>query len=388
MEINEFLRTRRSDWLKLESMLQMVESQGIPSLDVDEVREFGRLYRSVSSDLILARSKTANVQLLSYLNDLVARSYSYIYSGRRLRLSGLTRFFLHQYPSVIRSEARLIAIAAILFFTGSLFGFVAMTVDEEAGLYLLPKEHMHLDPVDRVADLESAEGVGEASAQGAFSSFLFTHNIQVTFLVFALGLTFGAGTVIVLFLNGLFLGALAYAYHQGGVAVFFYSWILPHGVPELFSIFIAGGAGLIIGRAMLDPGDLPRTTALQKAAVDAVKIIMGTTVILVFAGVVEGTLSQIHEPVISYELKRAFAYITGGGLLLFFVLVGTDKPDYKHFFGRLSLLFFCCVGLEVILVVHRGELGPDKLWLFGLCCCGLLFSMAMYTSAQFLNKTD
>ena len=43
-----------------------------------------------------------------------------------------------------------------------------------------------------------------------------THNIQVTVMALALGMTFGVGTLILLFYNGVILGAVAADYIVAG----------------------------------------------------------------------------------------------------------------------------------------------------------------------------
>ena len=106
-----------------------------------------------------------------------------------------------------------------------------------------------------------------AEEQAHFSSFLFTHNIQVAFLAFALGVTGGIGTALMLFINGLFLGALAQVYAAKGMAGWFWAWILPHGIPEITAICIAGAAGLVIARGLAAPRGLPRGMALRQEAV-------------------------------------------------------------------------------------------------------------------------
>ena len=47
-------------------------------------------------------------------------------------------------------------------------------------------------------------------------------------------------TAVMLFVNGLFLGALAQVYVAKGMAGWFWAWILPHGIPEITAICIAG----------------------------------------------------------------------------------------------------------------------------------------------------
>lgn len=328
MDLNTFIEKRRSHWKRLEELLVEVDSRGLRGLSVVEARSFAQLYRDVSSDLVRARSLTANPELLDYLNDLVARAYGHIYAAKRFSLLSVWHFLVRDYPRLFRKEFAAIALAAAVFFGGAVFGAGAMLLDPDAGAYLLPKQHLHLDPSERVEDLEKRESGQAMSAeqQAYFSTYLFTHNIQVTFLVFVLGLTFSIGTFIVLFYNGLLIGALAVNYHADGVGTFFWAWILPHGVPELTSIFIAGGAGFILGRALLQPGRRSRAASLKLHAGRAVKLILGTAPVLVVAGVIEGTLSQMHPPTVPYIVKLAFAGLMVGVLVLYFGLLGRERP--------------------------------------------------------------
>jgi uncharacterized membrane protein SpoIIM required for sporulation len=306
MDLNTFISDKQPEWGQLERLLGQVDSSGLKGLDLEDSRRLATLYRSVSSDLVRARSLTANPELLGYLNGLVGRSYAHIYATRRFGIGRLWRFFAVAYPRLVRREFGVIAFATAVFMAGTVFGAGAMLLDRDAGAYLLIDYHRDVDPSDRVA-AEAESGGTSAGRQAEFSTFLFTHNIQVTFLVFVLGLTFGVGTFIVLFVNGLYLGSLAVNYHFDGVGTFFYAWILPHGVPELTAIFIAGGAGFIIGRVLWNPGRRTRSAALKLHAGRAVKLILGTAPILVVAGLIEGTISQMHPPAMPYWIKLGVA---------------------------------------------------------------------------------
>ena len=77
-----------------------------------EVREFGVLYRRTSSDLVSARAKTANAELLDYLNDLVARSYAQVYRTRRARVSDVWSFLSSGFPRLFRHCFLYVAAAA------------------------------------------------------------------------------------------------------------------------------------------------------------------------------------------------------------------------------------------------------------------------------------
>jgi uncharacterized membrane protein SpoIIM required for sporulation len=147
----------------------------------------------------------------------------------------------------------------------------------------------------------------DTGQSAVFSSFLFTHNIQVTFLVFALGITFGVGTAFVLFWNGIPLGALAAQYHASGEGLFFWAWILPHGVVELTVVLIAGASGFVLARGLWVPGLRSRRRALMDEARVAVALVLGGMPMLVVAGLVEGTISQMHAPLVPYSAKLVFA---------------------------------------------------------------------------------
>src|SRR3954469_1947864 len=91
-DINQFLNRRQSSWRRLEELLNRAESEELKTLTPAEVREFGILYRRASSDLVTARAKTANAEVLDYLNDLVARSYAQVYRSRRFKAMDVVTF--------------------------------------------------------------------------------------------------------------------------------------------------------------------------------------------------------------------------------------------------------------------------------------------------------
>ena len=125
------------------------------------------------------------------------------------------------------------------------------------------------------------------------------------------------------------LGALACAYHQAGVGLFFWAWILPHGVPELFETMLAGGAGLLMGRALAAPGDRSRGEALREAAREAIRLVLGGVPILILAGFIEATLSQVHEPHLPYAVKLAVAGLLAAGLAAYLTFAGRG-PESAH----------------------------------------------------------
>jgi uncharacterized membrane protein SpoIIM required for sporulation len=223
------------------------------------------------------------------------------------------RFVTHGFPELVMAEWRVLVASTLLFVAGGGFGWIGMMFDPDAAPYLVPSSHQKLDPTERVKNEQKNEGA-DVGEQAAFSAFLMRNNIGVAFFAFALGLTAGVGTSILLFGNGVLLGSLAWVYAAKGQAAWFWAWILPHGIPEITAICLAGAAGLTIARGLVAPRGLARRVALRKEGVVAVKLVLGTVVLFILAGLIEGPISQIHPPRLPVWFKIGFALIVGGGV--------------------------------------------------------------------------
>ena len=333
-DVNGFVREATPRWSRLEALLQAGEQSGA-AMSLDAAREFAKLYRAASSDLILARTQRVDASIVDYLNALVARAYATVYGTRAKRGRGFRRvwdFVVRTFPRTFRHEWVAILLSATLFFVGAGVGALGTALDPSSRAVLIPEQHQAWTPEERVARDEGQ--LASAQQQATFSSFLFTHNIKVTFLAFALGISFGIGTALVLFYNGVPLGALAVQYHLAGQGLFFWAWILPHGIPELTQIFIAGAAGLLLGRGLIRPGPLSRAEALRREARRAVILVVGGMPILVVAGLIEGTISQIHEPNLPYLVKLLFAALVGVALYAYLLLAGANMGFSPRSDGR------------------------------------------------------
>jgi uncharacterized membrane protein SpoIIM required for sporulation len=141
-----------------------------------------------------------------------------------------------------------------------------------------------------------------------FASALFTHNAQVGFLAFALGFLAGFPTFVLLFGNGLVLGAFGALYDERGLSKEFWAWVLPHGVPELTAVVLCGAAGFLIGHGLLFPGPHGRLEGLASRGREAGALVLGAIVLLLVAGLVEGVFRQtVHSVPVRYAVATAGA---------------------------------------------------------------------------------
>ena len=169
-------------------------------------------------------------------------------------------------------------------------------------------------------DLNAANQIG--------SSEILTNNIRVAFLAFALGALFGVGTLYILLMNGVIIGGVLGVCYRANPAFGndLVTFMVAHGVMELTAIFLAGGAGMMIGYALIDPGDLTRGQALKKAGQRATKIVIGCAVILFITGLIEGFLSPSGvAPVIKY----ATGILTGLLFFAYVLLAGRTGPTLQ-----------------------------------------------------------
>ena len=149
------------------------------------------------------------------------------------------------------------------------------------------------------------------------SAMIMTNNIQVAILAFAGGITFGLLTVYILIYNGLIIGALAAIFWNYGNSYVFWAFILPHGVIELIAIFIAGGAGLLMGYKLFVPGPFSRASHLKTQAKRSVMLMLGTVPIFIIAGIIEGFITPGS---FSLEMKYAVAGLTFVGITAYVLL--------------------------------------------------------------------
>lgn len=310
LDVDEFIREREADWQRLETLLARIDRQGDRDLDTAALHELIALYRRACSDLNRARARTAHAGLLERLNLLTGRAYRQVYrDAQRTRLgAALRRFYLIEVPARFRERVGAVALAAACMLAGALTGFAAVVQRPARAQALVPGMFYAESPKERVERIEKdPERIDRLEEAGAFSAELYTHNIQVAFLAFALGALSLVGGVWILYYNGVILGAVAAQYWLDGVTRFFVAWVGPHGALELPAIVFAGAAGFVAGRALWLSGDRTAGAALRESLPAARGLLLAAATILVGAGIIEGSFSQFSSRIVSYDVKMAIA---------------------------------------------------------------------------------
>lgn len=322
-------------WSSFAALLRDAQRRGLRHMSETEVSDFVAQYREIATDL--ARLKTASKDTQSdalfYLSRLVAGGHNLLYRQRAVTSGAAVRFVAVNVPREMRRSWGYIAIAALC-----LFGPMAVTYQAVVNDPILAEALLPPGMIDR-----ANEGVARAKRgdrtyveiksfmRPVAASSIIANNIQVTYTVFAFGITAGVGTLYMLTTNGVSIGAALGLYQSKGILSQIGEFVLSHSVFELSAICIAGAGGLLIARALLLPGFDTRREALVVYGRRAIRLITASTLLLVVAGTIEGLVSPRTDIPVTDKIviASACAFV----LLVYFLLGGRgmDATDEEQF---------------------------------------------------------
>lgn len=222
--------------------------------------------------------------MVTRLTERVLRARQLL-TGFNRRRPDVVGFLTRGYWRRIRERPVLLLVAFLFLMGPWLLASVWATREPHKAAGLAP------GAMESVVSRDTADFKLSADEKAAMSSFIFTHNIEVTMLAFALGIAAGVGALAFLGYQGMVLGAtfgLAIHYGNGGPL---FEFVFPHGILELSCIIVAGAAGMRMGWALVAPGVRTRGDALRAEAGAAAEMMVGTALVLVVSGIIEGSLS-------------------------------------------------------------------------------------------------
>ncbi|MBX2865513.1 MAG: stage II sporulation protein M [Leptolyngbyaceae cyanobacterium MAG.088] len=320
MNIQRWIARREPSWQQLDALLRQAENHGLASLGTDNIKALASLYRSVSADLARARTQQMGETLVQDLQALTSRGYGQIYQGaRRQNWQAVLEFYGYDFPTTVRQSWGYIAIATALFIVSGLIAWWYSWQDPTfMSLVLGP------DFVESVRESEELWTVSILGQEPVASSAITINNIGVALKAVFGGITFlvwtipiftppGVFTLYLLVFNGLMIGSVATLVAQTNLAYELWAFVFPHGSLELPAIFIAGGAGLLLARAILLPGNYRRLDALKVYGLQAAKLVYGIVPMLIIAGIIEGFFSP--SPLIPSPVKYLVGTLLFAGLV-------------------------------------------------------------------------
>jgi uncharacterized membrane protein SpoIIM required for sporulation len=309
MKESQFIKANSTTWEKLETYSEIINKKGIKSLSSQEIKDFLKVFRLSSHHLAYAKTYYPETSVIDYLNSLVAAAHSNVYAVKKVSPDVLVRYIAYEFPKLLRKYKWFILSSFGFFAVGFIISLLLVLSNEGNFKMFLPQT--------------LAEGIKSGKSGGGewnyplMSSYIMVNNITISLKAFVMGITLGIGTVYVLFFNGTMVGALTGMVYLHGKPINYWSLILPHGVIELTAIFISGGAGLIIAKNMLVPGEYSRKDALINGTKKAVSLVTGVVLMLIIAGIIEGFFTPLKT---SETIKLSFAAITAIILGVYFAV--------------------------------------------------------------------
>ncbi len=319
----EFIRRNIATWQELESenkyftrrrsRLRNSLSKTAPTKE--RVDRYIELYNITANHLAYVRTFWGETETAEYLNAVVGDAHSAIYSKTVFNFGKVFRFIATGFPKLFRKEIAFFIFSFLAFALPALVAYIYVRVNPENALAFMS--------ADQLANIRPEGNYDTFTALKSTLSGMYIggNNIIVCIEAFAGGLTLGLFTIYMLATNGILIGALAGYTGAKGSAAFFWSLILPHGVTELFAIWLSGMAGFMIAYAIINPGKLSRKTAIIVQGKKAVKIMAICVLLLIPSAIIESFFTPLDLP---YYIKFLFA---GGmaALVIAYTLVGVRK---------------------------------------------------------------
>ena len=271
-------------------------------------------YRLLAHDLARARLLMPRSRTREFLEAAYARVHGTLHHGDWRMGDTLERLFREEIPAALRWLAPYLVWSTLFFLLATLAGYALVNrFPELIALFASP---------DLITSVEQGklwtEGLLNVVPSSVLSVQILANNIVVSLFAYCAGFLFGLGTLYILGLNGLMLGAVFAFVMQHGLGGALASFIVAHGCVELSVMCLSGAAGAAVGEALVRPGRLGRAASFRAAALRSGQVLVACAVLLVGAGLIEGYVSP--DPRVPVGAKVAIG--VGYWLLMLGLLSG------------------------------------------------------------------
>ena len=244
-------------------------------------------YRMLAHDLARVRRLLPDSRTRDYLEAAYARAHATLHHGAWRAGSELLALFRDEIPQVVRWLAPYILWSTIIFVLAVIGGYALVhRYPELIALFASP---------DLIATVERGQlwtdGLLNIVPSSVLSVQILTNNIVVSLFAYCAGFLFGLGTLYILGLNGLMLGAVFAFVSQHGLRAQLLNFLVAHGCVELSVMCLSGAAGAAVGEALIRPGPAGRIESFREAALSSGKLLIACAVLLIGAAVLEGYVS-------------------------------------------------------------------------------------------------
>src|SRR4051812_16626004 len=289
---------RRSDlWEKAAARIRRLA--GKRTEDATDATAMADDYRILAHDVAKVRRLLPDSRAREYLESAYAQAHANLHRPAVHPGYALLNLFRDDIPAVMHWLRPHVLWATALFILTVVAGYwMVHTYPDLIALFASP---------ELIATVERGQLWTEELLNVVPSSVLslqiLTNNIVVSLFAYCAGFLFGLGTVYVLGLNGLMLGAVFAFTAQHGLDDDLFRFVVAHGCVEISVMCLSGAAGAAVGEALIRPGTATRAESFQRAALQSGKLIFACVLLLVGSGLIEGFISP--NPAFSVQARVA-----------------------------------------------------------------------------------
>jgi uncharacterized membrane protein SpoIIM required for sporulation len=244
-------------------------------------------YRMLAHDVAKIRRLLPDSRAREYLETAYAQAHASLHRPAWHPGHAILSLFRDEIPAVVSWLRPHIIWATALFILTVIAGYwMVHTYPDLIALFASP---------ELIATVERGqlwtEGLLNVVPSSVLSLQILTNNIVVSLFAYCAGFLFGLGTLYILGLNGLMLGAVFAFTSLHGLGDDLFTFVVAHGCVEISVMCLSGAAGAAVGEALIRPGDGTRAESFQRAALRSGKLILACVLLLVGSGVIEGYVS-------------------------------------------------------------------------------------------------
>lgn len=310
--IRQWLMSRAGAWRNVVQHVAALRVQRHAS--VDEALGAVEAYRGLARDLATARRVAPDSRMTSGLESLYGQLHGVINRRPRGGVAALRLLFANDVPQAAYELRARIAGMGLLMAVSALAGWWLVSTFPTL-ISLFASDEM----IERVEQGHLwTEGIINVMPSSILSIGILANNIVVSILAFCAGIFLGLGTLYLIAMNGLMLGAAFAFVHQHGLARALFEFIAAHGPVELSVICIAGAAGVALGESIIRPSVESRRDSFQACAHRIAPLLLLCALLLVGCGFIEGFVSPDPGFPLASRITIGIAY----WLIMWILLTG------------------------------------------------------------------
>ncbi len=285
-----------------------------------------RLYRQICEHYALASQRHYSPQLIDQLHNRVMLGHRLIYHSKKSYGGQFIQFVVYTFPNAVRQYASLFWLCFMMFYAPLLVMGVACYLNNELIYNVMsPMQVMQMEEMYNPANEHIGRGAERSSETDLM---MFGHyvqnNIGIDFKVYAMGIFFGIGTVLVTLYNGVIIGAVSGHLTGKGFGETFWSFVCGHGSFELTAIIISAMAGLKLATPLIAPAPYSRKQAFVVAGKQSIVLLLGAALMTFVAAFIEAFWSS--QSYIPNGIKYTVAVGLWGFVAWYLLFCGRNRP--------------------------------------------------------------